>query len=128
MTYLRDFYEVLGECGMDRPPWPEWEAWATDNAELWPLRDGDRFIGGVFFKGHTVHIAVKPEYQRRWITKRILKAFRSWTHECEIVANPAVDNIAARKLAGGLGFKYHGTSPGRKFAIYIKEPVPCLQS
>lgn len=126
MTYLRDFYEVMAECGLKPPPWEQWHAYATDNAELWPITDKDRkLIGGVFFKGHTVHIAIKPQWQGRWISKALLKAYKQWTHECEIVAHPAVGNTAARELAQRLGFKFKEITPNGMFAIYVKEPTPC---
>jgi RimJ/RimL family protein N-acetyltransferase len=128
LTYLRDFYDVMGECGMARPEWEAWHAWATDNAELWPLTDkAGKLVGGVFFKGHTVHIAVHPEWQGRWISKSLLKAYREWTHECEIYASPPVDNKAARTLAERLGFEYRGLSDEGPFAVYVKRPVPCQQ-
>lgn len=122
MTYLRDFYEVMGECGMTRPPWQTWHAHATDNAELWPLMDKDRkLIGGVFFKGHTVHIAVKPEWQGRWISKALLKAYRTWTHPIPIFAPIKPDNTKAVQLATRLGFRF--SAKEAEHDIYVKEPT-----
>jgi RimJ/RimL family protein N-acetyltransferase len=122
VTYLRDFYDVMGACGMTRPGWEAWHAWATDNAELWPLTDKTgKLVGGVFFKGQTVHIAVHPEWQGRWISKALLRAYKTWTHECEIVAAPEVGNKPARNLAERLGFEYRGLTPNGLFAIYVKE-------
>lgn len=124
MTYLRDFYDVMGECGLDRPPWEAWHAWASDNAELWPLTDRNRkLVGGVFFKGQTVHIAVKPEWQGRWVSKTLLKAYRQWTHDCEIVATPPADNRAACELAQRLGFVRRGPTPNGQFIVFVKEPT-----
>lgn len=129
MDYLRGFYDVMGECGMTRPQWEAWRAWATDNAVLWPLTDkAGNILGGVFFKGHTVHIAVKPQWQGRWINKTILKAYRQWTHDCEIVATPEVGNTKARTLAERLGFIYRGTTENGLFAIYAKEATCRPQS
>lgn len=122
MTYLRDFYDVMGACGMARPEWEAWHAWATDNAELWPLTDtAGKLIGGVFFKGHAVHIAVHPDWHGKWVSKALLKAYRQWTHDCEIVATPEVANAAAREFAQRLGFKYRGLTDNGLFAIYVKE-------
>lgn len=137
MTYLRDFYDVMGECGMDRPPWKAWHAHATDNAELWPLLDRKtrKLIGGVFFKGHTVHIAVKPEWQGRWISKTLLAAYRQWTHDCEIVAHPPKGNKAAVALCERLGLKNISDRDDMKLTsiahpdlvFYAKEANPCPQ-
>jgi RimJ/RimL family protein N-acetyltransferase len=122
MSYLRAFYEVMGECGLTRPPWEAWQAWASDNAELWPITDkAGVLVGGVFFKGQSVHIAVKPEWHGRWISKRLLKAYRQWTHECEIVATPEVGNKAACELAARLGFKNQGPTENGLFIKFVKE-------
>jgi RimJ/RimL family protein N-acetyltransferase len=128
LTYLRDFYDVMGACGMARPEWEAWHAWATDNAELWPLTDkAGKLVGGVFFKGHTVHIAVHPDWQGKWINKAMLRGYKAWTHECEIHAAPEVGNKPARNLAERLGFKFRGLTDDGLFAKYAKEPVPCQQ-
>ncbi len=127
MEHLRAFYEVMGACGLARPPWEAWLAHATENAELWPLLDHTqtppRLFGGVLFKGHTVHIAIHPDYQRRWISKRLFRAYEQWEHDCEIIAHPPVENVAARNLAHRLGFKYRGDTDNGLFAIYVKEPT-----
>jgi RimJ/RimL family protein N-acetyltransferase len=126
VTYLRDFYDVMGACGMARPEWEAWHAWATDNAELWPLTDKTgKLVGGVFFKGHTVHIAVHPDWHGRWISKALLRGYKAWTHECEIVATPEVGNDKARTLADRLGFEYRGLTPNGLFAIYVKGANLC---
>jgi RimJ/RimL family protein N-acetyltransferase len=127
LTYLRDFYDVMGACGMARPEWEAWHAWATDNAELWPLTDRTgKLIGGMFFKGHTVHIAVHPDWQGKWISKTMLRGYKAWTHDCEIHATPEVGNTKARELAERLGLKFRGLTEDGLFAKYAKEPV-CQQ-
>lgn len=123
MSYLSEFYGIMGKCGMDRPPLEAWLAHARENAELWPIVKQGKLVGGIFFKGHIIHIAVLPEWHKRWITKEMLRAYRTWTHDCEIVAHPPQDNKAARALLEALGFKYRTTQ--REFAIYVKEPNPC---
>lgn len=131
MDYLRAFYDIMGECGMLRPPWEVWRAYASDNAELWPImgrsQDGaPLMVGGVLFKGHTIHIAVRPDWQGRWIRPSMLKAWRQhYTHECDLYATPMADNAAACELAERLGFQRRGTSG--QSVIYVKEKVPCPQ-
>lgn len=124
---LRDFYEILGACGMQRPPWDVWYAAATDNAELWPIIRGGRMIGGVLFKGHSIHIAVLPEWQGRWVTKSMLRAWRTqYEHECDLYATPDTSNRAACELCERLGFRLQrrlGQS-----SIYVKERTLCPQS
>lgn len=126
MDYLRDFYEVMQACGIAHMPWEAWQAHASENAELWPITDKEgKLVGGVFFKGQTIHIAVHPDWHGKWISKKLLSAYRQWTHECEIVATPEVNNQPARELASRLGFKFCGLTENGRFAKYVKEPVPC---
>lgn len=125
LPYLREFYEVMGDCGMQRPTWEMFCAHAADNAELWPLVKGGKVVGGVFFKGHTIHIAVKPEWQGRWLTKRLRRAWDTYTHECELFAHPHTTNKAACALAERLGFKFRRHDG--EFSIYSKEAT-CLHN
>ncbi len=124
LPYLREFYDVLGDCGQPRPSWDAFCAHAAVNAELWPLMKGGKMVGGVFFKGHTIHIAVKPEWHGRWLTKRLRRAWDTYTHECDVLASPRTDNKAACALAERLGFKFNGFDG--EFSTYIKEAT-CLQ-
>jgi RimJ/RimL family protein N-acetyltransferase len=121
MDALRDFYEVMGACGLARPEWQAWQAWASDNADLWPIVKNGEVIGGVFFKGQTVHIAIRPDWQGRWLTPSMIRAYKTWAHECEIVAHPPKDNEAACQLAQRLGFKFR--APHNEFNVYVKEPT-----
>lgn len=125
--YLRQFYEIMGECGMIRPPWEAWRAHATENAQLWPIGTAGKMIGGVLWKGHTVHIAVLPQWQGRWLRKAHLAAWKQFTHECDIYATPMADNQAACRLAERLGFERQG--PSGQSIIYVKPRTvqSCLQ-
>lgn len=125
VDHLRAFYDVMVSCGLTVPPWEAWKAHASENAELWPIIKGGELVGGIFFKGQTIHIAVRPDWQGRWITPTILRAFRQWQHECEIVATPPQDNKAACALAERVGFKFR--APHRQFRVYAKEPTTCHQ-
>jgi RimJ/RimL family protein N-acetyltransferase len=124
VTYLRDFYDVMGACGMLRPPWEAWRAAYSENAELWPITDrnhGDKLVGGVLFKDHTVHIAIAPEWQRRWVSKALLRAYKTWAPACDVYATPAIDNTTACKFAERLGFQRRGETEDGQYAIYVKE-------
>lgn len=120
LDILRRFYEIIGECGMIRPPWEVWREHATDNAEVWPIARGGEMVGGILFKGHTIHIAVLPEWHGRWMTKTILRAWReSYTHDCDLYATPMTANKAACQLAERLGFRKEG--PAGQSTIYVKD-------
>lgn len=127
MNHLRAFYDVMLACNLQPPAWEVWSAYATDNAEFWPIMDRrqEKLIGGVLFKGHTVHIAIHPDHQKRWITKAMLAGYRQWTHDCEIVATPPVDNVAASNLAKRLGLVQRGATNDGQFHIFVKERTIC---
>lgn len=128
MDHLRSFYDVMLAAKMAPPPWEMWRAALGQNFELWPMTDqrrGGQLFGGVLFVGQTIHIAIHPDYHGRWLSKHLLKAYRTWTHPCEIVATPPHDNRAARLLALKLGFKKRCRQG--QFTMYVKEPTPCPQ-
>jgi RimJ/RimL family protein N-acetyltransferase len=124
MTMMRELYDVLVRCDMSPPPFEEWSAYYSENAELWPIAKDGKFVGGVLFKGHTVHIAVHPDWQGRWLTAAMLRGYRAWTHDCEIFATPALNNAAACRLAERLGLERRGQTDCGRYAIYIKAPNP----
>jgi hypothetical protein len=102
MDFLRRMYDILGECGEELPPWKQWRAFATENAELWPIEGGGKMIGGILFKGHTMHVAVLPEWRGRWVKPSQLRAWRQFQHPVNLYATPT--NEESRELAVRLGF------------------------
>jgi len=127
MDHLDAFYDVMLACGMKPPPRQEWMAYARINADLWPIVREGKFIGGIFFKGHTIHIAVLPEWHRRWVTKSILRAFKEgWQHDVKIYAAPEKSNTEAIAFIRRLGFKYECSEDNQE--VYFKEPTCRPQS
>lgn len=132
---LRAFYEIIGATGAPRPSWEVWKEHASDNAELWPIQREGKMIGGVLFKGHTVHIAILPEWHGRWITKAMLRAWRQFDHGVNLYATPTSDSarVLAERLGfvlckdddPGVGILWRVVSPNHK--TYVKERNPCLQ-
>lgn len=123
---LRQCYDIMLECGQKAPPFDEWAAHATDNAEVWPINRGAEMVGFVMFKGHTIHVSVRPAWQGRWVTKEMVRAWREdYPHACDLYATPDTDNLRARALAARLGFRLK-TIVGNS-AIYVKE-AKCPQS
>lgn len=102
MDYLREFYDIIGKCGMDRPPYEAWLKRATENAQVWPVMAEGKMVGGVLWKGHTAHVAVLPEWRGRWLRPSHLRAWLSWDHPTDIYAKPTTEE--ARRLAEKLGF------------------------
>jgi GNAT superfamily N-acetyltransferase len=119
---LRGFYEIMDACGMPRPPYEVWRRHATENAELWPIPSGNKLVGGVLWKGHTVHIAVHPDFHGRWITPNLMRAWRRCTWAVEIFATPLTSNRAACMLAERLGFELRGTQGA--CSIYVHPATP----
>lgn len=127
MTEMRHFYDVLVRCKLSPPPFEEWHAFYSVNTALWPIiaRDTGEMIGGVLFKGHLIHMAVVPEWQGRWLNKTVLRAYRTWTNEADVIAAIPPDNTQAITLAQRLGWKHRGVEEG--FEIYVKEKATCPQ-
>lgn len=124
--WLRQFFDIMVATDQCQPEyWPLWRAQARENADLWPIMRGGKMIGGVFFKGHIVHIAIHPDWHRRWATPGLMRAYATWTHDVEIVTHPLTSNTAACQLAERLGFVKRGQH--KQFTIYVKEPKPCHQ-
>lgn len=125
---FRTCYDILGEVGMERPPYEDWLREVTDNAEIWPIGVGpnrETLVGFVLFKGHSVHVAVKPEWHGRWIRPSLLKIWRTqYSHDCDLYATPDRFNKPACELAERLGFRRQ-SSLGQSI-IYVKEAT-CLQ-
>lgn len=120
MSQLEQFYDILAECGLDVPNRELWLAYYTDNTEFWPLTNkAGQLMGGILFKGHTIHVAVKPEVQGRWINKTMLKAYREWKHPVDLIAHPACENVRAIELCKRLGFTHRGCERGHE--IFVKE-------
>lgn len=117
---MREFYDVMVACGMNVPPIEAWLAHYSLETELWPITDSEgRMFGGILFKNHMVHIAVRPEYHGRWVSPKLLRAYRAWTHDCDIFATPHQDNRRAIEFAKRLGFQESGSHG--EFIILKKE-------
>jgi ribosomal protein S18 acetylase RimI-like enzyme len=130
--FLRQFYDIMVACGSNPPPWEQWRVFARANAELWPIEAGGKMVGGVFFKGHTIHIAILPEWHGRWLQRKHLRAWRQFEHAADLYATPEASNTAACELARRLGFRLMGVRG--QSAMYVKERTvrmtteePCLQ-
>ena len=76
-------------------------------------------VGGILWKGHSVHIAVRPAYHCRWLKKSHLRAWRQFAHPVALFATPAADNTRAVELAERLGFVRRGRT-GQSI-ILVKE-------
>ncbi len=120
MTYMRDMHAILERCGLNPPPFEEWHAYYSENTELWPLRKEYKLVGGILFKGHTLHVAVDPEWQNRWVTKTMLRAWRDWKNEVDLYATPPKENEKAIELCRRLGMVHKGLDETGQFEVFVK--------
>jgi len=121
MDYLARFHAMTLASGRELPPLGEWMRMLAGNFELWPIQRGGEMVGGALFFGQTVHLVITPEWQGRWITPAMRRAYDTWTHPGEVYADIAPDNYVAQRLAKRLGFKFQ--APHKTFNRYVKEPA-----
>lgn len=118
---LARFYDIMVRAKLDPPPWEKWQPYASAaDADLWPICRHGLMIGGVFFKAGTIHVAVAPGWEKRWVTPSILKAWRNIGHPVPLVGHIRADNHVAIELAKRLGFKFKADAG--LFHFYVKEP------
>lgn len=127
MDFLGRFYDICAAAGKPMAlPREEWvakgrERMLAQEAEIWPIGAHGEMVGGVLFFGDTVHVAVLPEWQGRWITKALRRAYDTWTHAIPIRAIVEPDNHRVIELATRLGFKFQREEGPHH--IYVKEPT-----
>lgn len=127
MDYLGRFYDICEEAGAPMGlPREQWvakghERMLAGEAEIWPIGANGEMIGGVLFFGDTIHVAVLPAWQGRWITKALRRAYDTWTHSIPIRAIVKPDNSKVIELATRLGFKFR--QDAGQYHIYVKEPT-----
>lgn len=114
---LTDYLEIAIESGIEVP---DRDAWLRvfANSEIWPICRNGEAVGGVLFMANTVHIAIKPEWQKRWATKSMLRAYPTWKPECDVLAPIRKSNTDSIRLAKHLGFELDRSTDTHD--IYIK--------
>ena len=99
-------YDILAESGVEfGQAKHDWVRSIAGRSELWPVMKHGEFVGGVLFIDNTVHIAIKPEWKKRWATKEMLKAYPSWTPQIDVLAPIRKSNTDSIRLAKHLGFE-----------------------
>lgn len=103
---LSILHEILLESGIDLGmDKHDWLRSIAGRNELWPVMKDGEFVGGVLFIDNTVHIAIKPEWRKRWATKEMLRAYPSWTPQIDVLAPIRKTNTDSIRLAEHLGFE-----------------------
>lgn len=118
---LRAFYDLMLLNGLQPGPYEAWRLMFAHNTEIWPIQREGQVIGGVLFRGHTVHIVVHPDWHSRWATKGMMRAVKTWAHDVPITAMIGRDNQPSIRLAEHIGFK-HASDQGI-YQQYVKEPT-----
>jgi hypothetical protein len=105
MTNLERFCDIAIESGIPIQDRDAWMRVHELNSEVWPIQKDGQMIGGVLFFGETVHIAVKPEWKKRWATREMLRAYPTWTPLIDVLAPIAKTNLDSIRLAEHLGLE-----------------------
>jgi GNAT superfamily N-acetyltransferase len=127
MNTLRRFYDICTEAGVPMSePFEVWEpamqhAILEQKADLWPIGAHGEMIGGAMFMADTVHLAILPAWQGRWMTKALRRAYDTWTHTVPIRAIVRPDNHKIIEFDNRLGFTFR--SDDGLYHTYIKEPT-----
>ena len=119
---MREFYDVMVACGMNVPPIEAWLAHYSLETELWPITDSEGPCSG--------HPVQEPHGSHRRPARvprplgiaKLLRAYRAWTHDCDIFATPHQDNRRAIEFAKRLGFQESGS---RGEFIILKKESTC---
>lgn len=127
--YLAPFYAIMEQAGMVPPPFRQWREALAENYALWPIegeRGSGEMVGGILFVGHTIHIAVLPEWRGRWVRPSLLRAWREWTEiKADMYATPDASNKEAIELIRRLGAKHIRREGDHE--VFILKEAPCLQ-
>lgn len=105
MTQLEKYLEIAIESGIEIDDRAAWLRDFSTDSEIWPIQKNGEMVGGVLFKANTVHIAVKPEWQKKWATREMLRAYPSWTPQIDVLAPIRKTNTDSIRLAQHLGFE-----------------------
>jgi GNAT superfamily N-acetyltransferase len=116
---LEQFYDLMLECGITPEEGrDEWLAFFREDHVIWDIAPKGEVIGGVLFKGCTVHIAVKPEWHKRWVTKSMLRAYPYWKPQIDVLAPIRKGNKDSIDLAEHLGLELLEENPTHY--VYVK--------
>lgn len=124
---LLDAYDIYLRTGLPVGPRDEWLEFFRD-AELWPIARDGKYVGMILIHqaptGQVlIHIGVLPEWQGRWVTKSMLKAYPHWKPQCPVYALVERTNYSLCRTVRKLDFKLH--SEANDYLVYVKEPS-CL--
>jgi len=103
---IDSFYDIMVEAGIQpRQSREDWLKFFSEDSELWPIVKGGEMVGGVLFRSNTVHIAIKPEWQKKWVTPSMMRAYPHWKPLIDVIAPIQKGNEASARLAKRLGFE-----------------------
>lgn len=91
----------------------EFEPWLAcfKAATLWPINHGGEQVGTLLMHGLQgepgvmLHFVILPEWEGRWVTKSMLRAFRGWRPGVPLLTLVKQDDPVRVKAAGMIGFK-----------------------
>jgi hypothetical protein len=116
---LRKAWEIAIESGDTTDEWEPWRDYFAEST-FWPIGKKGKLIGFLMFHGMPdgsimMHTIIEKKWIGRWVTKEMVKAFRTW--------DPGVDVVTLsngkEKMLEFIGFDDSG-SVEREYKVFIK--------
>lgn len=93
---------------------PHIEGNQFDGFDIKAFKDGDLVIGMLMTKGPELHVAVIPEYRRRWLSRRLIRKVLVEIIDKygKVITSVMENNTVGRDFVERLGFERHYFSNG----------------
>lgn len=105
---LKAGWEALSERA------PDIEGNNFDGFNIQAFKDGDKVIGMLMTRGPELHVAILPEYRRRWLSKGLIKkVMGSLVDKYGYVSTSVMkDNVIGQDFVERLGFQRQSYNNG----------------
>lgn len=110
INLFRSTWAIARASGICEDEFDPWYACFKEST-LWPISRDGQHVGTLLMHGMPnepgvmLHFVVLPDWEGRWVTKSMLRAFRNWKPGVPLLTLVKQDDPARIKAAGTIGFK-----------------------